>query len=184
MYNTQSSGSPIAASCKTGRKITETLYYAAGLGKSASLLGSSWENEADGASQPCAGESGSGCWDWARERLTARRRARQACWMTDPTCQRASTRLGPWTHKPSVLQICRKITYSRDFNPKSTSICGFFSLLKSYHYMGISLLLLTILIYINININSWFNNSPLRTYASNTIHQRNTQGNSDCWRLR
>lgn len=74
-------------------------HYAAGLGKSAPLLGSSWENEADSASQPCAGEPGSGCWGWTKDSLHTQRRAQQAWAVTNPTCPRACTWWGPWRHR-------------------------------------------------------------------------------------
>lgn len=145
MYNTQSSGSPIPDYCKTGRKITETPYYAAGLGKSAPLLGSSWENEAYSASQPCAGEPGSGCWDWTKERLEYAAKSTAGLLDDWPHVQKSLYLTRTMNTEAEAPQICRKITNSRDFNPKYPSFLFFFflksPLLKSYHYMGISLLL-------------------------------------------
>lgn len=111
MYNTQSSGSPISKYCKAGRKITKPPYYAAGLGKSAPVLGSSWEIEADGTSQTCVAEPGSGCWGCE---------SKAGC-LPCPTCQQPVPDQGH-EHEAEVLRICRKITNSGDFSAKTPSI--------------------------------------------------------------
>lgn len=105
MYNTQSSGSPISKYCKAGRRITKTPHYAAGLGKSAPVLGSSWEIEADGTSQPCVGELGSSCWAWMEASLGTLRST--AGWVQDSlSLTRAmNTRLRHLICRKTTLEI-------------------------------------------------------------------------------